>query len=73
MVCRLNLEYIAALCRLHPCTIRDALIKGIEADMVDASRAEGKFGWKNSLEELKKGLLQGLLAWLPLDVSSSTC
>lgn len=70
MVCRLNLEHVRALCRLHPCMVRDALIKRIEAEMMEACRVEGKLGWKSSLEELKEGLLQGLLAWLPLNVSS---
>lgn len=73
MVCRLNLDHIRALCRLHPCMIRDALIKRIEEEMTEASRVGGKLlRWKSSLEELKEGLLQGLLTWLPLDVSSST-
>lgn len=40
--------------------------------MMEACRVEGKLGWKSSLEELKEGLLQGLLAWLPLDVSSGS-
>jgi len=50
--------------------IRDALIKRIEAEMMEACRVEGMLGWKSSLEELKEGLVQGVLAWLPLDVSS---
>ncbi|KAG0615962.1 hypothetical protein M758_5G079600 [Ceratodon purpureus] len=63
----LNLDHIRALCRLHPCMIRDALIKRIEEEMMEASRVGGKSGWKNCLEQLKEGLLQGLLSWLPLD------
>jgi hypothetical protein len=73
MVCRLNLDHIRALCRLHPFVIRDSLIKRIEEEMMEASRVGEKLvGWKSSLEELKEGLLQGLLTWLPLEVSSST-
>jgi hypothetical protein len=53
--------------------IRDSLIKRIEEEMMEASRVGEKLvGWKSSLEELKEGLLQGLLTWLPLEVSSST-
>ena len=73
MGCRLNLDHIRALCRQYPCMIQDALIKRIEEETMESSRVEGKFlGWKSSLEELKEGLSQGLLTWLPLDVSSST-
>lgn len=69
MICRLNLEHIRAICRLHPLMMRDGLIKRIDTELMEASKVEGKeLVWKSSLEALRRGILDGLLAWLPLDV-----
>lgn len=69
---RLNLEHIRAICRLHPLMMRDGLIKRIDTELMEASKVEGKeLVWKSSLEALRRGILDGLLAWLPLDARSN--
>lgn len=69
MICRLNLEYIRVICCLYFFMMWDGLIKRIDIELMEVSKVEGKeLVWKSLLEVLRRGILDGFLVWLLLDV-----